>query len=317
MVEEFDEGQAAPAPGENDMMAAQSAEPATAGARLRAAREEKGMTLEQLSAETRIPQRHLETVESGEFGDLPARTYAVGFARTYAKSVGLNDREIVDQVRQELGADDPDERHAHRAGKLEPGDPARVPSRGLVLLSILAVVLLVSGGFLFYRTYFIAGEGPGSLLTAEQQREAAQAALEERLAAQDGQGAADANQPEGPVVFTALQDDTWVKFYDANGDELMQKQMARGESYTVPADAEGPQIWTGRPYALSITIGGREVPKLSEEDEILKDVPVTAQALLARNSGTAPDTPAGAADTGTASGGSADTGAGTDGTPAG
>jgi hypothetical protein len=88
--------------------------------------------------------------------------------------------------------------------------------------------------------------------------------------------------PSGPVVFTALQDDTWVKFYDANGEQLMQKQMAKGESYTVPADAEGPQIWTGRPYALAITIGGRSVPKLSEEDEIVRDVPVTAEALLAR-----------------------------------
>ena len=46
--------------------------------------------------------------------------------------------------------------------------------------------------------------------------------------------------------------------------------------------AEGPQVWTGRPYALAITVGGRAVPKLSEADEIIKDVPVTAEALLAR-----------------------------------
>ena len=62
----------------------------------------------------------------------------------------------------------------------------------------------------------------------------------------------------------------------------MQKQMALGERYVVPADAAGPQLWTGRPDALSITVGGRAVPKLAEAQTIMRDVPVSAQALLAR-----------------------------------
>jgi len=286
MVQSNESGQDLSAPDDdmvNDVTEVEDTEPRTAGGRLRAAREARGMSLEQVASETRIPQRHLQTIETGDFANLPARTYAVGFARTYAKTVGLDDKDIVEQVRHELGVEDPSERRVDREGKLEPGDPARVPSRGLVLLSMLAIALLLSGGFLFYRTYFVAGSGPGSILTAEQQREAAAAELEERMAAR-GEGAGGAAGAGGPVVFTALEDDTWVKFYDANGEQLMQKQMAKGERYTVPADAEGPQVWTGRPFALSITVGGRSVPKLSEEDEIMKDVPVTAEALLARGS---------------------------------
>ena len=64
------------------------------GEQLRAAREARGLTLEQLAAETRIPQRHLQTIEAGEFSALPARTYAIGFSRTYAKAVGLDDRDV-------------------------------------------------------------------------------------------------------------------------------------------------------------------------------------------------------------------------------
>ena len=64
----------------------------------------------------------------------------------------------------------------------------------------------------------------------------------------------------------------------------------------MPSDAEGPQVWTGRPYALAITVGGRSVPKLSEEDEVIKDAPITAEALLARGQdGAAPAQPAAAA----------------------
>jgi hypothetical protein len=98
----------------------------------------------------------------------------------------------------------------------------------------------------------------------------------------------------GPVVFTSEMDGTWVKFYDADGERLYEAQMDEGDSFTVPADAEGPQVWTGRPYALAITVGGRSVPKLSEVDEVIKDVPITAEALLARADAAprAPATPA-------------------------
>src|SRR3990167_839743 len=113
------------------------------GDRLRMAREQAGMTLAQLAAETRIPQRHLELIEAGDWQALPARTYATGFARTYAKAVDLDPSAIVDEVRAELSMSAPGDRS--RASSFEPGDPARVPSRGLALLSLLAVVLLLVG----------------------------------------------------------------------------------------------------------------------------------------------------------------------------
>jgi hypothetical protein len=49
------------------------------------------------------------------------------------------------------------------------------------------------------------------------------------------------------VVFTAQEDRIWVKFYDGTGKQLVQKLMAKGETWTVPADAVDPKLWTGRP----------------------------------------------------------------------
>lgn len=250
------------------------------GAQLRAAREARGLTLAQVAAETRIPQRHLQTIESGDFAALPARTYAVGFSRTYAKVVGLDEADVADMVRAELDAQEPRERN--RPATFEPGDPARVPSRGLFWVVVIAVVLLLAGGYFFMRTIFApAGELPSLVAQEEAERAAEQA---EQSTAPAGPRTA----PLGPVVFTALEDGVWVRFYDGDGMRLMEKQMARGESYTVPAEAEGPQLWTGRPDALAITVGGRQVPKLAEDDTVVRDVPVTAEALLAR-----PPAPAG------------------------
>ncbi len=258
-----------------------------AGERLRAARQEKGLEITQVAAESRIPQRHLVTIEEGNFHQLPSRTYAIGFTRTYARMLGLDEGEMLDQVRAELAEEDPDRQSA--PAKFEPGDPARVPARGLAWLSALAVVLLLIGGFSFYRSYFAPGMGPAPLQDETEQV----AAAEDREDAAPVQTAA---PPSGPVVFTSEMDDTWVKFYDASGERLYEAQMAKGESFTIPADADGPQVWTGRPYALAITIGGRSVPKISEEDEIVRDVPVNAEALLSRsaqpNSAAATENPA-------------------------
>jgi transcriptional regulator with XRE-family HTH domain len=247
------------------------------GDRLREARERAGMTLQQLSADTRIPERHLILIEKGDFAVLPAKTYATGFARSYARAVGLDERAITEEVRAELAANEGGDRY--RAASFEPGDPARIPSRGLALFSMFALILLIAGGVMFYNRVLAPGSGPGSLL--EEQRLAQQAAA--RNAKRAPAAAAVPAAATGPVVFTALEDGLWVKFYDGSGAQLMQKQMAKGESYTVPAEATGPQVWTGRPDALAITVGGKAVPKLAEAEGIMKDVPVTAQALLDRD----------------------------------
>lgn len=246
------------------------------GARLRAAREAAGLAIEQVAAETRIPQRHLNAIERGDFASLPSRTYAIGFTRTYSRLLGLDEREILDDVRAEL-ATAQSERPVQPA-KFEPGDPARVPGRALAWFAVLATLLLIGGIIAFYRSYLSPGMGPAPLT-------APPAAIADtgRTAAQTRPGPAP-QVASGPVVFTSTMDGTWVKFYDANGERLYEGQMNRGDSYTLPAEAQGPQLWTGRPYALAITVGGKAVPALSDKDEIIRDVPVSAEALLARGS---------------------------------
>src|SRR5678815_172685 len=68
--------------------------PQSVGDRLREAREARELTLAQVAAETRIPQRHLQTIEAGDFAALPARTYAISFAKNYARMVGLDQAEV-------------------------------------------------------------------------------------------------------------------------------------------------------------------------------------------------------------------------------
>ncbi|ALE17328.1 Transcriptional regulator in cluster with unspecified monosaccharide ABC transport system [Altererythrobacter epoxidivorans] len=247
-----------------------------AGTILRKTREAKGLTLDQVASETRIPVRHLEVMEEGDFANLPARTYATGFARTYAKMLGLDAEEIVAKVREELAVEG--DGYRERGSTFEPGDPAKIPSAGLAWAGGIAAILLVAGAIAFYSTYYGAGTGPDPL-QVEAPAVTEQVAAAPADAAQSDKAAIPSN---GQVVFTALEDGIWVRFYDEGGDKLLEKLMDSGERYEVPAAAKQPRINTGRPDALAITIGGQQVPKLAEEPVVIGDAPVSAAALLAR-----------------------------------
>lgn len=247
------------------------------GVRLREAREAAGLDIAQIATQTRIPQRHLQSIEDGKFSSLPSRTYAIGFSRTYARAVGLDENEIIAQVREELADGNGDDRGG--ASRFEPGDPARVPGRGLAWFALFATLLLLAGIYAFYQSYFAPGVDLAPLRGGEP------------VAVTSRAPSAPAVSPEqksatGPVVFTNEVDDTWVRFYDGEGQTLFEGIMAKGDTFTVPADAVDPQIRTGRPYAFAITIGGKPVPRLSERDEIVSNVPVSVAALLARRAPT-------------------------------
>ncbi len=249
-------------------------ESASIGDRLRAAREGKRLELSHISAETRIPIRHLEAIETGNFDTLPSRTYAIGFAKNYARAVGMDVEEAAQEVRAELA--DGQASATYMAGGMEPGDPAKLPSSGLAWFGAFAAILLAVGAVFFYNTYFGAGATPGSLIADSDE-------AGEVVADADGAGSAEATVPTGGnVVFTALEDGIWVRFYEDGGERLFEGTMASGDNFELPATASVPRINTGRPDAFSITIGGRSVPKLAEAPVTMGDTPISADALLAR-----------------------------------
>jgi len=255
------------------------------GDRLRMARESAELTLAQVAAETRISQRHLQMIEAGDFAGLPGRTYALGFSRSFARVVGLDEDEAAAAVRAALDEMEPG-RPRHPTGAFEPGDPARVPSARLGWFAAAAAVLLLAGVFSFYRGFLVPGVTPPPLQVEKPVGQSPAFRISGGTPAPAPSQAKP--DPRGRVVFTAMEEGIWVKFYDADGKQLMQKQMAMGERYAVPPDARGPRIWTGRPDALAITVGGRDIPKLAEKNMVVKDVSVTAKALLSRPREAAP-----------------------------
>jgi transcriptional regulator with XRE-family HTH domain len=258
---------------DQDNLQSTSTAPGSVGEQLRAARETHGLSLGDISAQTRVAERHLIAIEEDRFAQLAAPTYAIGFSRAYARAVGLDEAAIAVRVRRQLDAQ-PHARPAP-APSFEPGDPARVPPSRIAWLAGLSAVLVV-GLLVVYWSNFLSPGGALPSLLPDGTQTAAPAAAPVRRAA-TAQPAA-----TGPVVLTANAPRVWVKVTDAGGAQLLQKELAQGESWTVPPQAQGPQLRTARPDQLQITVGGHAIPPLGDKPEVISGVLLTPAALTER-----------------------------------
>ncbi len=240
------------------------------GDRLREAREAKGLSLDDVAARTRIPTRHLQHIERGEWDALPAVTYSVGFARSYANAVGLNGAEIGAEVREQLGSG---RVTGGTAEYYQPADSARVPPRNLALIAaIIGVVLVV--GYLIWRSGI---EDSATNQTAG----TGQIALPE---AQPVQQQPPAPAPAtGPVVLTATQP-VWMRVTDG-GSSLFEGTLAAGQSFTVPATAQQPMLRVGAPQALRVAVGQTEIPQVGPSGRPIGNVSLLPAELAARAQG--------------------------------
>lgn len=256
--------------------------PRTVGERLRAAREAQGLDLGEVAQRTRIPQRHLAAIETGDYNALPSTTYAMGFAKAYARTVGVDTVELGRDLRGEL-----DQTFSRPVREIyEASDPRRMPAPGVVIGGVVVAVLLLIAVGIFYGTdLFRTSDAPPAPEVA--QSETTPAPVAPAAPAASG----------GQVTLTAT-DEVWVRVYDSAGTTLLMKTMQAGEQYDVPPTANGPMINTGRADQIEVRVNGSVVPPLGDGRLAIQNVGIGADALQARGTATSPATPTTAADPG-------------------
>lgn len=255
----------------------ESTEYVSVGERLRAAREEQGLSLEDIAAETRVPLRHLESLEASDWEKLPAPTYTVGFAKSYAGAVGLDRTDIGEQLKDEMGGVRND---TSTVEHFEPADPARSMPKWLVLSAIVAILLVVLL-FTWMRNRELNDTDIPVATAAEEPDSAEEPVAGSPAAVQPQQQAV----PQGPVVLTATGP-AWIRVTD-QGQTLYEGMLQPGQSYTVPETATAPMLRAGAPEALRITVGNAVAPPVGPPGQVASNVSL-APADLMRSPGAQP-----------------------------
>lgn len=281
------------------------------GAMLAAARTARGMELADIARDTRVPLRHLKALETDDHSGLPALPYAIGFVKAYARAVGLDGEAMAVQFRTETSK----QPHSPVAPSFEPLDGRRLPSSGLVMVSILVVVLFIAGLSAWGAGMFdpvppaVVAEAPATAdaaiadaSTADPAADpaalsgpagaAAPATSEAALTPTPDPAALAAALPPaggGDTVVLTAREEVWVRIADrAAGITARIGVMAPGESFTVPAGQPGLRLTTGKAGALAVTVGGRAIPPLGGPVDVLRNVSLAPADLLARVPGAAP-----------------------------
>jgi cytoskeletal protein RodZ len=255
---------AEPEPMEEELVEQESS---PVGERLRAAREEKGLSLEDVAAQTRIPQRHLASIETGDWENLPAATYTIGFAKSYASAVGLDRVEIGNQLREEMGG----QRFANNSTDVfEAADPARTMPKWLVLGAIAAVIVLIA---------VMSWLNNRSLEQPEEISNVAAAATGPAAPAPKPAVPAPAPLAQGPVVLNATAP-VWLQVSEKGGPTLFSGMLQPGQTYTVPANSAAPILKTGKPEALKITVGSAVAAPVGPAATTVSNVSLRAADLL-------------------------------------
>jgi hypothetical protein len=244
----------------------------TVGERLRRAREARGLTLEDVATQTRVPIRHLRSIEDSVWDDLPAVTYSVGFGRSYANAVGLDGAEIGRELREQLG--DGTRGPQVSPTVYAPPDPSRVPSRSLAWVAGLLLVVLVAA-YLIWRSQL----GDGGDESAQPAAAASDQQVQEAQAQPQAQPAAP-NLAGQPVTLVA-SDEVWLRIDDRAqaGQALRQGVLKAGEEYQVPASAQQPVIRTRRPQVLRVRVGDRDLGQLAPQERLISNVSLLAADL--------------------------------------
>ena len=129
------------------------------GALLRAERERRGLSIEDVSAHLKISVRKLRALEDGDASAMPHPAYVKGFVRSYATYLGMAASEVVEAM-QVVSSHMPETAEEN----VRPVRPAPAPSSsgksggsafGRLLLLAVAVAALAGGSYAVWKSGFL------------------------------------------------------------------------------------------------------------------------------------------------------------------
>ncbi len=119
------------------------------GATLKKAREEKGLSLQEVESQIFIIEKHLEYLEADNWDALPGHSYALGYIKIYARLLGLDDTKLVEQWKRSLSQEPSPSQERRIVKKREEKRRAKKINRLFRKILILLVVLTAFFSVLF------------------------------------------------------------------------------------------------------------------------------------------------------------------------
>ncbi|HZW82373.1 MAG TPA: helix-turn-helix domain-containing protein [Candidatus Deferrimicrobium sp.] len=248
----------------------------TIGKTLRESRESQGLTLKDLEETTKIRTHYLQALEEEAYSELPGQTYVMGFIRTYARSLGLDPQELVDNYKAA---------HKEPENVIQPIDPIAppitkkpFPLQRVVIISGLCLLALLT---LYGMDKVWSDKAPAPKV--EQAVKAPAVNKPENTPPQTQPQPTQTPTPEQPTnqlpaqslaLDIVFSDKCWL-IIKADGQEVFQGTLQAGQTKTITAKdtIEFPSI--GNAGALQLTLNGKPLASLGGRGVVVKNKTLT------------------------------------------
>ena len=266
---------------------------ASLGQQLKQSREEKGISLQEITESTNISIRFLQAIENDAYDVLPGGVFNRGFVRNFARQVGFDEEQAVNLYQEQWLEQGGEPERGYQLG-VEESEFRQSSGNGL-LISFVALIVLGSLAYAAYQ-YFtptvsdsggsaVAGLNTPTPSGVTPTPGASPEVTSSPSSSPPGSptpGATASPTPEAPagairVQLTAPIEEVWLKV-KPDGKEAEQMLLQRGESREFDVNEE-IILSIGRVQSLRIAINGRNMDfvKLLPNPKAIRasNVPIT------------------------------------------
>lgn len=248
----------------------------SAGDKLRDARARLGLTLDSAAARTRIRRDYLEALETMDPRGLPSRAYCVGYLRTYAQFLSLDENAIVDQFKREVDT---------QTGRATPTAPKEKREIKLPRGAFGAVLILAGvAGIAWWYANTSSGEGAFADVPPPPDAELSLLETDTVTAGTRNWSVGDVwrdlpapGSTTEEVVLRASQA-TWLEVRDGSGRLLFSRELGAGERYRALSE-DGLTVTASDAGLIEVFVDGQSFGLLGEPGMPADERPVHAAAF--------------------------------------
>ena len=225
------------------------------GEKFKKRREELGLTLEEVEDETKIRKHYLEALEQNRFESLPARVYAVGFVQKYARLLGLNEQEAVQEFKElaykHTAEYEPELRIREKKERFN------LAFKNILTGLIFLFIVVWIGGYLV--EYMTSRE-----IERTQPPQQPKVTEKEKVKEKERQE----RKTEGLNLLIKAEEPCWISA-TADGQEVFRGLLNKGEEKAVKAQ-EIIHLVLGNAGGVKVELNGEELGYLGSRGEVVK-----------------------------------------------
>jgi cytoskeletal protein RodZ len=262
----------------------------TFGEELRRERIIRDVSLEEISAATKISIRLLTALENSDVSRLPAPVYSRGFIRAYARHLGLDPDEMINAYLADVAPEKKRDVSEGRKGAIRSRFLRGRRAAGTIVVTVTGILLVLGliarpqrraatstpvpprevAPVSFRNVSVSPGPGPAPSI---QEPMPAPAPPEESRAVPAAREES-APRAVGVTMILEFEQDSWTEV-SADGQSVYSGMMRRGIKREFQA-REGFRLTLGNAGGVRVTVDGRALEPLGQAGQVVRNLPLPA-----------------------------------------